>query len=72
MPSDNGTQPCIFCLNLLSMHHACTPWLQTGSGSDDMRRVGARVLANLDRFALRAFNDMEQPELKIEGLSEFF
>lgn len=41
-----------------------THYIQSG------REVGSRVLATLDRFALRAYDEKEQPELKLEGLSE--
>ena len=33
-------------------------------------KAGSRVLAALDRFALRAYNEKEQPELNLNGLSE--
>ena len=33
-------------------------------------KVGSDVLATLDRFALRAYDEKEQPELKLNGLSE--
>ena len=32
--------------------------------------VGSRVLTALDRFALRAYDEREQPKLEINGLSE--
>lgn len=33
-------------------------------------KVGSDVLATLDRFVLRAYDEKEQPELKLNGLSE--
>ena len=33
-------------------------------------KVGSDVLATLDRFALRAYDEKEQPELNLDGLSE--
>lgn len=32
--------------------------------------IGARILTTLDRFALRAYDEKSQPELKIRGLSK--
>ena len=43
--------------------------IQAGRGSSN-RSVGARVLATLDRFALSAYDEKSQPELKIKGLSK--
>jgi hypothetical protein len=38
--------------------------------SSNSSSVGTRVLTILDRFALRAYDEKAQPELKIKGLSK--
>ena len=41
----------------------------TQDDSSDMG-VGGRVLATLDQFALKAYDEKEQPELRVDGLSK--
>lgn len=44
--------------------------LQGGRRRSNSSSVGSRVLTILDRFALRAYDEKAQPELKIKGLSK--